>query len=210
MAELSEWPVRRLTYTALGIVLLSTNLLKEVWPHLRGGETSEMDEWERCFFWVAVVQVATPSTSNKQVTGGNTSPLASQPNSRIGPYLASNSCTLMGLTGRRDVAQSLNDWYPPNWPTGQNLEQVLWRAFLFDTTIHDGTPAPASYGSLFRNLVRDFALLTRLDLPDIFDSEASELPVKASITEVQLGVLLFSMVLLFCWRKALFPRTIWQ
>jgi hypothetical protein len=95
------------------------------------------------------------------------------------------------------------------YPTGQNLDEVLWRAYLFDTTIHGETPAPISYGPLFRKLVRCLALLRSLDLFDLFGSGKTKFPDKGPINVIQLEILLLSMILIFCWRKALYPKTIW-
>jgi hypothetical protein len=91
--------------------------------------------------------------------------------------------------------------------TGQNLDEVLWRAYLFNITTNGETPAPESYGDLFTKLVQCFDLLTRLDL---FGSNATELPDKSPITVTQLEILLLSMALIFCWSKGIFPRTIWH
>jgi hypothetical protein len=96
------------------------------------------------------------------------------------------------------------------YPTGQNLDEVLWRAYLFDTTIQGETPAPISYGPLFQKLVQCLALLRSLDLFDLFGSDTTKLPDKGPIKVIQLEILLLSMVIMFCWRKAFYPKTIWH
>src|SRR6266480_2131492 len=93
------------------------------------------------------------------------------------------------------------------YPTGQSLDEVLWRAYLFNTTIRGEVPAPEQYGDLFKKLVKSFDLLTRLDL---FDPTATKLPVRSPITVIQVEILVLSMVLIFCWNKEIWPRTIWQ
>lgn len=93
------------------------------------------------------------------------------------------------------------------YPTGQNLDEVLWRAYLFDITTSGETPAPESYGDLFKKLVQCFNLLNRLDLSD---PSATELPDKSPISVTPLEILILSMIFIFCWRKGVYPRMIWH
>jgi hypothetical protein len=93
------------------------------------------------------------------------------------------------------------------YPTGQNLDEVLWRAYLFNVTASGETPAPEFYGDLFKKLVQCFDLLNRLDLSD---PSETELPDKSPISITPLEILNLSMVLILCWRKGVYPRMMWH
>lgn len=93
------------------------------------------------------------------------------------------------------------------YPTGQNLDEVLWRAYPFDVTSDGKTPAPESYGDLFKKLIQCFDLLSGLDLSNPSASTSSD---NSPIRVKPLKILILSMVIIFCWRMEMFPRLLWH
>lgn len=64
-----------------------------------------------------------------------------------------------------------------------------------------------SYGDLSKKLVQHFNVLMRLDLPD---PNATELRGQSPIGITPLEILIWSMVLIFCWRTRAYPIMIWH